>query len=58
MRTSDPCMQWLMVPAPRRGLSGSSSTPVTSACHIGRNAGSVMYDQTTSRGAAWTRSRM
>ena len=51
-------MQWLVVPTPRRGAVGSSSTPVTPACQRGRSAGSVMNVHTMSRGAGWTPSKM
>src|SRR5215203_1159264 len=50
MITWAPCMQWLVVPTPRRPLSDLSRTS-SAPRHFGRWPGKVKYSQTVGRGA-------
>ena len=50
-----PCMQWLVVPTPRRPLSDDSRTS-SAARHFGRWPGDVQYSHTVWRGAAMSNS--
>src|SRR5216117_256230 len=50
-----PCMQWLMVPTPRRPLCDISRTS-SAPRHFGRWPGRMKYSHTVGRGAAMSNS--
>ena len=52
MTASLPCMQWLVVPTPRRPPAVASSIRMTPGCHCSRRPGVVRNSQATAGGAS------